>query len=208
MKIFFVSSLLLANIVVADQFQNLTLDNVNTNAPLQSINENEWIGKSSDLIPGWSVSINGVVTNSVGYSYPGHVVAVPGITVISHAPQFAHSLFFESNGGGRDGLVEGLVAISQRGVIPVDAKWISLDNPNPSKTFNIYINGVDLGYVLGQGRMDISKFSGQEVNLSIGTRFSGTLDGVSFISVPEPSTVGLVLVGSVVIWSIPRGKRT
>lgn len=184
----------------AGEFRNLDLQQVNTGSSLQLLSPSKWIGAATNLIPSWTVSINGIATNSVGFSDVGSVAA-PGITVVRSLSGVGYTLLFVPNGTGPNGEFSSLVAITQRGTIPMDTKWITFDNPIESNGPVVSINSLEIGYAAGREGLDVSKFAGQTVDLSISSRFFIGISRVSFVSVPEPSAGGL-LVFAGLAWGV------
>jgi MYXO-CTERM domain-containing protein len=93
--------------------------------------------------------------------------------------------------------------LSQTGLVPADAKSISL----AGYAYGLLMNGVNIPLVyVADGRMaaNISQFAGQITQLTISG--GGYFDDVQFspVAIPEPGLMALLALGAAIVW---RNRR-
>jgi hypothetical protein len=176
-------------------------------------------GSASDLLPGWTVSVGDVQTDTVAINSGFYDSELSGHPIPAHAAllidgNYLSSLFILSEPDGRFGLMldnsrrfetPANVSVLQTGDIPPDARWLSwrlltLSSPtivvdgSSYLTFDLPRDPEDSTKVL----FDISPWAGSTVTLGFGTSGDNNyaIDSIAFV-VPEPGTTALLSLGAV-----------
>ena len=205
---------LLATTVTAQEFVNLNFDSPDLTGSLRPYEPSNprtpCIGKTSRLLPGWTLLGNGVPISEICYQ-PGSGYNLEPVT-------------FYSPWGGADTNYRLLIISSypnqvdlrfqQTGRIPIDAVGLQYFANGPME---MLINGRLLHTVNTSMTtipvVDVSEYAGQVVNLEfhvfqrpyLGANFSFDIKG--FTQVPEPSTWALFGCGAVIMgWMIGRRR--
>lgn len=156
-------------------------------------------------IPGWSGTINGVSQTVALYNdrfldSPGFALEKTGDSRLAYEGDYYLTL--------TKGIWGDAVALSQVGRLPNDAKTIQFACTYnlPTLTFDNHVIQTipikqDGQYIMLAG--DVSAFAGKEGELSFHVTGDVLLDDISFspLAIPEPSTVGLLLLGGfAMVW--------
>jgi len=167
---------------------------------------------TTQALPFWSGVIGGVPQSSVLYNNTNGPL-IPAISLVSPDSPVGqifpgeYEAFLSAGSGPAS-------SIAQTGQFPASASTIQFVALGRPQFWELTINGVNipvyeqsqayLGWRLYQG--DISAFAGQtgelafsalNVNGSVGTM---SLTDIQFVSVPEPLSLSLILVGSLIGW--------
>lgn len=199
--------------VNAGDFVNLTFDNPDLTGSLTPISSEDpngpFLGETSRIIPGWTVTANGIPVTTVTYSPWPTSVAVETINVWSYRPGNPSQLggsnyLYVSSGGNPEG---PRFRISQTGTIPVGTAGLHIF---AGDRIDMRINGEKvsdprLGF-LADPVIDVSRYAGREVTIDFGFGVSSRFDIFGFTQVPEPSTWALFGCGAVIMgWM--KGRR-
>jgi|ERR1041385_8447535 hypothetical protein len=221
--------------VQSASFQNLDFEGAN----IQNLIFNNpgpppsQLGFATDLLPGWSGifgSVIGLNTFAAGPGYwtiagvqpanPFNPVAAYGYPVQGQYALFMSSPFVINPADYFPSTV------GQVGTIPADARYI--DFQTFGGPMELSVNGAvvplvyhytvlipgfpDLSYGYAEG--DISAYAGQEVTLGFATvvpnQYINGIDNITFVGVPEPSTLGILFVGIIAffLWRwMPQCRR-
>lgn len=197
--------LVCAGSCAAGEFVNLTFDEPDVTGPLTPVFPGgPTTGDGSALLRGWTVTVGGVPLPRVTYS-PPLTTSVGPITLRGNDPANTvlgpYSLQLESS---PPSVPE--IRISQRGTIPADAAGLRFFGGGYVQMF---VNGERAGDSLGIEPIDVSRWSGQEVNLEFLVRRgeSARFDIFGFTPIPEPSTWALFGVGAAGVCWFGRWKR-
>lgn len=113
-------------------------------------------------------------------------------------------------------------SISQTGLVPTNAESLLFDVIfGPPTPFAVSLDGQNLSYMAISNALDsdgqsytiygaeISAFAGQVEILTFSAVDGGTLDNIQFspISIPEPSTISLICLGSGVLFCVRRNCK-
>lgn len=203
MKIIIGLSAVMVVKLTAGEFVNLTFDNPDLTGSLTPIvsgaPNGPFFGETSRIIPGWTVTANGIPVTTVTYSPWPTSVAVRTVNVWSYRPGNPSQL-----GGSnylcvyRGGNPEGpSFRISQKGMIPVGTAGLHIFS---NDRIDMRINGEAvsdprIGF-LADPVIDVSRYAGREVTIEFGFGLGGTFDIFGFTQVPEPSTWALFGCGA------------
>lgn len=202
--------ILALNTLVAGDFINLNFDSPDLSGPLvEEYPGGPFRGQADQIFRGWSVEYGNRIQDTASYSPVGTQLGFP-VTLFENVPGSReqsvlgrYSVYFSSSPDPG----AGAFLIRQNGEIPSQAKWLDIRSAGYVQAF---VNGTKIGEVgAGSSRsvLDVSGFSGKEVELSFLVRpgESAVFDVVGFTSVPEPSTLGLFGFGiTVVAWQCYR----
>jgi PEP-CTERM motif len=196
----------------AAPFQNLDFEQATTNTLTIVPMSSSGFGPISDLLPAWQGFDGNRPLSTIGYnvSLAYNPVLLFGpedhVTVISGRYSVLLNSLASASGGGP--------TIAQTGDVPSDAAYLIFDERGQSThPFTVSINGQVLPNVLppfpsGSEAFDVSRFDGQTVELRINTDLNqvpgisggGIIDNIRFISVPEPTTLGLLFMAGGFFW--------
>ena len=205
----------------AAAFQNLDFDQANTNnvVPYQG-GQFGGTGAVGDLLPGWKLYASGA-TNVIQETTMFFNGGLPGVgsygwaalgsvnqnlpSRVFHSPPYSLSLepAFE-------------IDLVQVGHVPADVRSIRFISSG--NVFSLQMSGTPVPLTYSQlypgynesptyqAVGDISAFAGGtfEMRLIVGNLHGGTIDSIEFISVPEPSTGILLLLGGGMVWTVRR----
>ncbi len=207
--------------VLGAPFENLDFENAITNSLRDDPKYSGLIGSVADLLPGWELFHGTNLVTSVSFNPPTFSIRIEGGAAITASGwgmpplEGNYSLSLLIPGGFNP----DPYTLIQRGDIPADAKFLAFTYRY--LPFAVSIDGTQVtpfgipgGFTSPRTFfVDISRFAGQEVELSfktIGTPTSGAtgshdLDAIAFL-VPEPSAWALLCLGGVaLLW--PRIRR-
>ena len=199
-------SVLAALPVLAGDFINLTFDEPDLTGSLTPIFPGGPLqGNSSEILRGWSLTVNGQPQPQMEYAPPGtgggnQAYLVHNSTVGPEGPYALTLISFFP--GPSD------IRVQQIGTIPADAAGLWIGSAGRVEMF---VNGTqvpDPQAGASSRIVDISAFSGQTVDLGfrVVPGFSARFDIFGFVQVPEPSTWALFGVGAAAIFCIGRRK--
>ena len=201
--------------VNAGDFVNLTFDNPDLTGSLTPISSGDpdgpFFGETSRILPGWTVTANGIPVTTVTYSPWPAGVAVRTVNVWSWGPGNPSQLggsnyLYVFPGGTRER--PSYFRISQTGTIPVGTAGLHIFAPGVR---DMRINGEAvsdprLGF-LADPVIDVSRYAGHEVTIDFGFGVGSCFDIFGFTKVPEPSTWALFGCGAVIMgWMIGRRR--
>lgn len=201
-------------------FQNLNFELTRFTIPPTAVGEFGPIDVDPALaFPGWTIGTSGTVTaNRTLYNN----LTVGSVAQVLVGPNFPNAIGYSALEGNYSALLQfgpslamGTPALSQVGLVPVDARSITFLMSATQNDALVTLDGVVIPLVsLGDGRVagDVTQFAGFEVELKFSTtRANGPwlyFDDVKFSSaaVPEPSVLGLGAAGfGFFLWS--RNRR-
>jgi len=202
--------------VNAGDFVNLTFDNPDLTGSLTPIvsgaPNGPFLGETSRILPGWTVTANGIPVTTVTYSPWPTLASERTVNVWSYRPGDSSQLggsnrLYVFSGGNPLG---SAFRISQTGTIPVGTAGLHIFAPGVR---DMRINGEAvsdprLGF-LADPVIDVSRYAGREVSIEFGfgPGFGGTFDIFGFTQVPEPSTSTLFGCGALIMgWMIGRRR--
>jgi|LakMenEpi03Aug12_release.lakeMendotaPanAssembly.Ray.scaffolds.fasta_scaffold393385_1 hypothetical protein len=198
----------------AAPFVNLTFDEPDLSGPFTPVHlGGPQIGKTSQLLRGWTPILNGVAPDTmtyspVGTSSTGHLTLEENLTSPAGQRTLGYYILFSSSPPNQANF-----SIKQTGTIPSDAASLGIF---ANHLLEVRING-DTIYtvdpeITAYPWVDVSRFAGQSVDLefsviqfpfqSVGMGF----DILGFKPVPEPSTWALFGVGAAAILCVGRRK--
>ncbi len=192
--------------VIGGEFINLDFEQVDTSKIDFFPNPPPFIGggKTSDLLPGWSITYNGVSYNFMGFNLaPIGSQGPPVFSIFSRNGLRGDTFAFSTGKYVLRGqsLQPTPAILSQVGDIPPEATQIRLTTLKDNSTYlRTFLNGTEIF------NGDISPFAGQEnvrLDIEMGLVHEQTsldvigpniwLDRVEFV--PEPSTYALLAIG-------------
>ena len=209
-----IAAILLAGLtsLQAGEFINLNFDSGNpVNLIPNPPGSGNYVGETSDLLPGWTVMYG--VTNISRVNYSTAAGGIVGVT-IERLPQALTNTphgRFEIQVNSRlilPGPIESgfPITISQTGHVPSDVvglRYISgLSGPE------VRIDG-SLAATLSPGLVDLRQYAGTDITLSFGYRGGqgDSFDVIGFTNVPEPSTWALAGIGFAALVCLHQRKR-
>lgn len=187
----------------AGDFVNLTFDEPDLTGPLDPLLPGgPYLGRTADLLPGWTVRVGGDVASQVTYA-PINKSSFGPVTLRENP---AGQLGFGSLELHSPVPPAPEIRLSQRGTIPADAAGLWIYGAGYAQMF---INGQRVGDTVNDLTVDVSRFAGQEVDLEFLVRSGDSIrfDVLGFVPVPEPSTWALFGVGAAAILGLARRKH-
>lgn len=190
--------LALASTCLAGEFVNLTFDEPDLTGSLTPVfpefPQTYLRGNTAEVLRGWTVLIGNQPASTVLYSPRGTFTAPPVNLVQNTAANQAtalgaYSLLLQSSPPDVP-----VLRLSQQGTIPADAAGLSFFGAGYVQMF---VNGERAGDSIGVEPVDVSRWSGQDVNLEFLVRAgeSARFDILGWVAVPEPSTWALMGIG-------------
>jgi len=214
--------------LAADQFRNLGFEEANTNTSTlypQSGGLFPYLagfGPVADLLPGWQLSYGTSSQSQMSFnsdSWPfassaGILESSFRILGFPITGNYALELSIAPSPRGEP------ISISQTGLIPPDAQFLTWTQSLSSVDLTASVNGTDLTFAGGDRLrnpyFDVSQFAGQEVSLSILYNYRGVLgasvviDKIEFMTIPEPTfwqLSGFGSAGTLLSYGLSRWRR-
>jgi hypothetical protein len=208
----------------AQQFQNLGFEEVRTNnLTFREVVDGlstgrtflEGQGLTSDVIPSWSLSLNGTPLNQMFLDSPSRFVS-QAYLVSTRRPLLPPGVIEGDYGLNFAPNLGDTYTISQRGTIPVGAQFLTFKGKG---SWTAQFNSITLPWDPDLNdlenfleRWDVSRIAGQTGLLSISTgQFGqpggGMMDSIRFIMVPEPRMFMLAAVALTAVFRLKAFGR-
>ena len=162
----------------AQQFVNLDFENVQTNTstlvPWMQIGEKLYYaggGLAGDLVPGWTISVNGHLFETISFNLEHNVSVFEPPTFEKTWRTVTAGLIAASDGGGYllvfNHSLSDSYELTQRGDVPADARLLQI-NGGTLGAHGYFTASID-GIPIVDG--DVSQFAGQNVELLIAAKY-------------------------------------
>jgi len=173
---------------------------------------NHWLA-TTNALPGWSAFSETNQLANIQYGINGGIT--PSVWLSSQTNRGSIDGFF-SVGLGETVFYTG--SISQTGLVPANARSLLFEMITGG-AISVSLGGQNLSYIAISNALnytlygaDISSFAGQieTLNFSAVVNYGGgLLDDIQFstLSVPEPSAISLIFLGSGVLFYVRHRKR-
>ena len=220
-KCFVPIAMLLAGVLpsgIAAEFQNLDFEQ----AMVPPTPDGAFGGPVDPALafPGWTMGTDGTAIHNVTIY---NTLTLGSVAQVLVGPNFPNGIGYTALEGSYSALLQfgpspvfGTPALSQTGLVPADARFITFLAPTIHNDARVTLDGiVILLFPLGDGRLaaDVSAFAGREANLMFSTTsYNGNwlyFDDIRFSPVPEPSTTVLLVIGVVLVgirWRVNRKR--